>query len=262
MKQVTRTAVSVLLLFPAYAVFAYVVMPVSWRQYHRLAGFPRAVGVTRTAEGLSADPLNVAIVGSPADVASAMSAAGWSPADRISIRSGLRDATSVVFRRPYVSAPMSTHVLWGRAQDLAFEQIVGGSPRQRHHVRLWRVNRPADPRDTLWVGAASYDRSVGISPYTGEVIHHIETRVDAERDKLVADLDHAGRLARVDRLERWREAGRGRNGSGDSYETDGSMCVAVLGVPSADRGGLPASDRILQLLRAAIFGPAGLETAS
>src|SRR6516165_2593293 len=159
MKRFTRTAATVLLLFPAYAVFAYVVMPVSWRQYHRLAGFPRAVGVTRTAEGLSADPLNVAFVGSPDDIAEAMLAAGWSPADRISIRSGFRDATSVVFHRPYASAPVSTHVLWGRPQDLAFEQIVGGSPRQRHHVRLWRVNSPADPRETLWVGAAAYDRS-------------------------------------------------------------------------------------------------------
>jgi LssY C-terminus len=262
MKSVTRTATAVLVLFPAYAVFAYVVMPVSWRQYHRLAGFPRAVGVTRTAEGLSADPLNVAFVGSPADVAAAMHDAGWSRADRISIRSGLRDATSVVFHRPYASAPVSTHVLWGRPQDLAFEQTVGGSPRQRHHVRLWRVNDPADPRDTVWVGAACYDRSVGLSPYTGEVVHHTETRVDAERDKLVADLDRAGRLTRIDRVEGWREAGRGLNGSGDPYVTDGSICVAVLGPVSASRIALPAPDEILQVLKAAIFGPADPEAAS
>jgi len=262
MKRFTRTAATVLLLFPAYAVFAYVVMPVSWRQYHRFAGFPRCVGVTRTAEGLSADPLNVAFVGSAAEVASAMRDAGWSPADRISIRSGLRDATSVVFHRPYATAPVSTHVLWGRPQDLAFEQIVGGSPRQRHHVRLWRVNQPADPRETLWVGAASYDRSVGLSPYTGEVIHHIETRVDAERDKLVADLDRTGRLARLDCMDGWRDAGRGRNASGDSYVTDGSISVAVLSPASAGDAGLPAPDAILQILKAAILGPADPAAAS
>lgn len=262
MKRSIRTAATVLLLFPAYAVFAYVVMPASWRQYHRLAGFPRAAGVTRTAEGLSADPLNVAFVGSASDVAAAMRAAGWSPADRISIRSGFRDATSVVFHRPYVSAPVSTHVLWGRPQDLAFEQIVGGSPRQRHHVRLWRVNQPSDPRGTLWVGAASYDRSVGLSPYTGEVVHHIETRVDAERDKLVADLDRTGRLARLDCAEGWRDAGRGRNGSGDSYVTDGSICVAVFGPASAGSVGLPAPGEILHTLKAAIFGPADRAAAS
>jgi hypothetical protein len=258
MKRFSRTAATVLLALPTYAVFAYVVMPVSWRQYHRLAGFPRAVGVTRTAEGLSADPLNVAFVGSPHDVGEAMRAAGWSSADRISIRSGIRDAASVVFHRPYASAPVSTHVLWGRPQDLAFEQIVGGSPRQRHHVRLWRVNRPADPRETLWVGAAAYDRSVGLSPYTGEVVHHIETRVDAERDKLVADLDRTGRLARIDRLDGWRAAGRGRNGSGDFYETDGSIRVAVLGAGSSLAAGAPASAEILEVLRTAIFGPADL----
>jgi len=253
MKRLSRTAAVVLLLFPAYAVFAYVVMPVSWRQYHRIAGFPRDAGVTRTAEGLSADPLNVAFVGSPSDVATAMGAAGWTRADRISIRSGVRDATSVVFHRPYDSAPVSTHVLLGRPQDLAFEQTVGGSPRQRHHVRLWRVNRPADPRDTLWIGAASYDRSVGLSPYTGEVIHHIETRVDTERDKLVADLEETGRLARVDRVERWGTAGRGRNGSGDAWETDGSICVVVLG-PAVERPAAGGTEEVLRALRAVIFG--------
>ena len=262
MKRFTRTAATVLLALPAYAVFAYVVMPVSWRQYHRLAGFPRAVGVTRTAEGLSADPLNVAFVGSPHDVTEAMRAAGWAPADRISIRSGFRDATSVVFHRPYASAPVSTHVLWGRPQDLAFEQIVGGSPRQRHHVRLWRVNSPADPRETLWVGAAAYDRSVGLSPYTGEVIHHIETRVDSERDKLVADLGRTGRLVCIDRFDGWRAAGRGRNGSGDFYETDGSISVAVLGAGSSEIIGAPGSAEILEVLRTAIFGTASPDAAS
>src|SRR5262249_58691314 len=133
-------------------------------------------GVTRTLEGIAADPLNVALVGSEAQVAAAMRAAGWTPADRITLRSGWKDATSVLFARPYASAPVSTHVLWGRPQDLAFEQIVGGSPRQRHHVRLWRVNHPDDARETLWVGAASYDRSVGLAPYDGEGIHLLEHR--------------------------------------------------------------------------------------
>ncbi len=257
MKRIIRTAAAALLLIPAYALFAYVVMPASWRQYHRLAGETAEAAVTRTAEGIPADPLNVAFVGTPEDVAAAMGAAGWCAADRISLRSGIRDATSVVFHRPYVSAPVSTHLLAGRPQDLAFEQIVGGSPRQRHHVRLWRVNRPSDAHETVWVGAATYDRGLGLSPYTGEVIHHIATYVDTERDKLVVDLGNANRVARLDRFAGGRPAGPGRNGSGDAYETDGKISVVVLGHPDLGCGpaSAPPPSEIARILGAAISRP-------
>ena len=253
-----------LLLFPAYAVFAYVVMPASWRQYHRFTGAPGSAGVTRTLEGIAADPLNVALVGSPGEVAAAMRAAGWTPADRITLRSGWKDATSVIFHRPYASAPMSTHVLFGRPQDLAYEQIVGGSPRRRHHVRLWRVNRPADPRDTIWLGAATYDARLGFSRYTGEVIHHIDTRVDGERERLLADLRLGGRLSVAGCGAGPGSAGRGFNGSGDVYETDGRVCVAVLGEKDGTGRPAPALDAILAELRGAGARPGQLleETAS
>ncbi len=252
MKTIRRTAAACLLLLPAYVLFAYVVMPMSWRQYNRLAGPPALSGVTRTAEGIAADPLNVALIGTRTEVAEAMRAAGWYPADRITIRSGLRDAASVLFRRPYASAPVSTHLLWERPQDLAFEQIVGGSPRRRHHVRLWQANQPLDPRNTMWLGAATYDLRVGFSRYTGEIIHHIEPRVDDERDTLVEDLGGAGRLARVDCLAGLRAAGRDRNGSGDDYETDGRLCVAVLSGPGSDPPPARPPAEVLHELRAAI----------
>jgi hypothetical protein len=143
-------------------------------------------------------------------------------------------------------------LLWGRPQDLAFEQIVDGSPRRRHHVRLWQVNRPRDPRNTLWIGAATYDLRVGFSRYTGEIIHHIEPRVDAERDRLIEDLGGAGRLAGVDCVAGFRAAGRDRNGSGDDYETDGRLCVAVLRAPGSGSPPAPAPAAALQELRAAI----------
>ncbi|HYX19419.1 MAG TPA: LssY C-terminal domain-containing protein [Thermoanaerobaculia bacterium] len=249
MNRFLRTLAAVLLLFPAYAVFAYVVMPVSWWQYHRIAGAMSSGGVTRTLEGIAADPLNVALVGSEAQVTEGMRAAGWTPADRITFRSGWKDATSVLFARPYTSAPVSTHMLWGRPQDLAFEQIVGGSPRRRHHVRLWRANRPADPRDTLWLGAASYDAKLGFSRYTGEVIHHIDTRVDGERDRLLSDLDRGGRLARAACGAGPVAANRGINGSGDPWVTDGRLCVAVLGELGAVSSSGPSLDGTLAELR-------------
>jgi hypothetical protein len=231
MKPVARRAVRavavLLLLLPAYGLLAYVLLPASWSRYVRWRSPMLAPGVTRTAEGLPGDPLNVALIGTDSDLFAAMRAAGWSPADRITLRSGFRDAASVLFNRPYACAPVSTHFLWNRPQDVAFERIVGKSPRRRHHVRFWRAGAPDGDR-TLWVGAATYDRSVGLSRYTGEVMHHIDPRVDVERDTLVAELRAASRLEDLDCTAGWRPAGSGRNGGGDRYETDGRFCVGRL----------------------------------
>jgi hypothetical protein len=122
---------------------------------------------------------------------------------------------------------MSTHFLGDRPQDLAFEQIVGGSPRRRHHVRFWRV-AAASGEPSLWIGAATYDRGIGFSRYTGEVMHHIAPKIDAEREKLFSDLARAQRLASVELLAGYRPRGSGVNGGGDVYETDGAMRIGRL----------------------------------
>ena len=216
-----------LALLPAYAAFAYVVVPAAWSRHQRKAASP-APGLTYTAERLPADPLNVAFVGTREELRDAMRAAGWCEADPITLRSGLRDAASVLFARPYVSAPMSTHFLGDRPQDLGFEQIVGGSPRRRHHVRFWRTGAAATGERALWIGAATYDESIGLSHYTGEVMHHISPRIDAEREKLFADLARAGRLVGAERLAGYRPAGSGVNGGGDVYQTDGALLLGRL----------------------------------
>ena len=229
-----RSATFLALTVPAYAMLAYVVLPAVWRRYETLpreGAFPR---LTYTAEGIPADPINVAMVGTEEDVVAAMRAAGWIQADRITFRSGLRDAGSVLFDRPYSSAPMSTHfVARRRPQDFAFEQLVGRSPRRRHHVRFWRYGGENGAGRAVWLGAASFDRSLGISHFTGEVMHHIDPRIDTERDKLIEDLGHARRIGGLSRLTGFLPARRGRNGGGDWYVTDGRLAVVVLRPPAA-----------------------------
>ena len=219
---IARVAAGVLLAVPAYAGLAYVVLPMSWKGYQTFAPGAAVRGCSRTAEGIPADPLNVAFVGSREQVVAAMRSAGWEPADPITWRSGIRDATSILFDRPYSSAPVSRHFLFGRPQDLAFERVEGKSPRRRHHVRLWQS------ADAFWIGAATFDRSVGVSRRTGEVMHHIEPDVDAERATLFADLARGGRLARIEQSEGPHPAGEDLNGGGDRYVTDGRLWTGVL----------------------------------
>jgi len=232
-RRASRLAAAALLLPPAYASLAYVLLPLSWREYHRIARPAPTDGCTRTAEGIAGDPLNVAFTGARPELLAAMAAAGWHAADRITLASGWKDARSIVLDRPYPTAPVSTHFLFGRPQDLAFERLDGRSPRRRHHVRLWQTG------DAAWIGAATYDRSVGVSRFTGEVMHHIDPDVDAERRALFEDLARAGRLARIHVETGPRPAGEGRNGGGDRYRTDGELWTGV--VLAAARPGRPAA---------------------
>jgi len=182
----------------AYLLVAYVILPVVWKRETRHHLDPSAgPRVTHTPDGIPGDPVNVALVGSESDVVHSMTAAKWYPADPITFRSSLRIAVDSVFRRPDDDAPVSTLELFGRKQDLAFEQPVGDSPRQRHHVRYWRWDRLHYGRE-VWFGAATFDERVGFSDTTGQITHHISPDLDTERAHLIGDLEGTGQLAEVD----------------------------------------------------------------
>ena len=59
-------------------------------------------------------------------------------------------------------------------------------------------------------------------------MHHIDPRIDAERDALVRDLATAGRIVVLSWRADFCPAARGRNGGGDRYETDRRLVDALL----------------------------------
>jgi hypothetical protein len=215
----------------AYLLVAYVILPLAWRRdTHRhpdLSGGPR---VTHTPNGIPGDPVNLALVGSETDVIRAMTVGKWSPADPITFRSSVRIAVDSVFRRPDADAPVSMLELFGRKQDLAFEEPVGGSPRQRHHVRFWHWDQLHDGRE-VWFGSVTFDERVGLSQTTGQVTHHIGPDLDAERDPLMAGLQQAGVTREVYWVDGFQQL-QGKNGGGDPWHTDGRLGVALLVIPT------------------------------
>jgi len=191
----------------------------------------RAPRHTVTKQGHRGDPVNIAFVGTEENLHRALAAARWYAADPITLQSSLRIAADVVLKKPYPHAPVSDLYLWGRRQDLAYEQPVGDSPKQRHHVRFWR-SREVDPDgDPLWLGAATFDQRVEISRTTGGVTHKIAPEVDRERNKLVRDTAGAGLLDGYYWVDRFHLQREGRNGGGDRYVTDGRLAVGVLSLP-------------------------------
>ena len=223
-----------------YLVLAYVVLPALWRHHEREPGLAALPMVTRTATGIPGDALNVGLVGGEEDVLRAMQAAGWFPADPVTLRSSLAIVGSVVLDRPYHDAPVSPLYYQGKKEQLAFEKPDGRSPDRRHHVRFWQVlDKGADGRP-VWLGAATYDRGVGLSHYTGQLTHHIGPDIDAERDLMMHDLTEAGMLDAVFQISGIGPTLFGRNGGGDPYHTDGEIDVGSLVANGVKRTTPPA----------------------
>ncbi len=226
----------------AYLAVAYLLMPALWKRYaHGHPSLEDLPGMTYTADGIPADPINVALVGTKAEVVKILLAAHWYPADKLTLRSALEIAADSVFKREYEDAPVSPEFLFGRKQDLAFEQAVGDNPRHRHHVRFWESDKRWSDGRPVWVGAAIFDRRVGLSRTTGEITHETAPDIDAERDKLFDDLKATGDLAEFIIVPGFHKVREGRNGEGNPWHTDGDLYGGVIrpGDGKANEGGAP-----------------------
>lgn len=219
----------VFVLVAIYLSVAYIVLPYAWEGFEALhPALDDVPGITETAEGIPGDPLNVALIAMEEDLKLAMRAAGWYPADALSLRSDVKIAEATVLSRPYDEAPVSSLYLWGRKEDLAFEKPVGENPRQRNHVRFWRSKELDEQGRPLWMGSATYDERVGLSKTTDQITHHIAPDVDTERGRLFDDLESAGELLDVVKIPDFHEVKSGRNGGGDPWRTDGALWVGVV----------------------------------
>ncbi len=211
-----------------YGLIAYILLPQIWTHYEHQKGLAGLTMVTRTAQGIPGDPINVGLVGTKADVLCAMHAAAWYPADPITFRSSVEIVGSVILDRPYRDAPVSSLFYQGRREDFAFEKPDGSSADRRQHVRFWEVLKQGDEGRPVWLGSATFDRGVGLSHDTGQVTHHIAPNIDAERDRLTDDLKMAKVVEAIYEVSGIGPTLNGRNGEGDRYYTDGEIKISRL----------------------------------
>jgi hypothetical protein len=226
---VRKIVVTVLVLLSLYLLLAYILSPWLWHRYAlRHPALQNLPTITHTGAGIHGDPLNLALTGSKDELVSAMLISGWHPADRLTFESSARIAIDTVLRRPYEDAPVSNLYLFGRKEDLAFEQPFGNDPKRRHHVRFWLSNTLDSDGRPIWVGAATFDTRVGFSHTTGQITHHIAPDIDTERDHVMQTLNSAGRLSELAWIDDFQKLREGRNGGGDPYHTDGKLAAGVL----------------------------------
>ncbi len=259
-----------LLLVVFWIFFTYLALPRLHRILTRIYLPGYFIGRTRTSDGLLGDPVNLALHGREDQVHAAMTAAGWTRADDLGLRSGSHIVTQTLRRRSYAAAPVSPLHLFDRQQDFAYEQEVTGSPSRRHHVRFWRCPegwRLPGGFAVDWLAAATYDRSVGVSLFTLQVTHKIDENTDVERDFVVSTVTGADPAVGVEVLEHFSSGYHARNGGGDRIRTDGHLPVVDLrrvstgertpvAVPTDSRDRRPATTvtgATIALLRAAVY---------
>ncbi|TAJ46818.1 MAG: hypothetical protein EPO52_14875 [Herbiconiux sp.] len=214
-----------------WVVVAYIALPRLHRILTNIYVPNYFIGRTRTSDGLLGDPVNLGLVGNEEQLHTAMTAAGWTRADDLTLRSALRIVASTVLRRSYNEAPVSPLMLFGRNQDFAYQQEVKGNPAKRHHVRFWRCPDGwllPGGHATDWLAAGTYDRAVGFSLFTLQITHKIDENTDVERDHIVQTVTEADAAVGVNVLKDFATGYHSRNGGGDTIITDGDLPVIDL----------------------------------
>ncbi len=163
----------ILALALTYAVAAYVILPRVVRMSLKILQRKSVPSFTLTGDGFPGDPVNLALVGTFAQLRAAFATAGWTEADPLGLKSSWGMVVAFVLNRPYPAAPFSTLYLFGRGQDVGFQKAIDGSPRKRHHIRFWALSaeraeealntaafwlnadRPPLEETVLWVGAGT-----------------------------------------------------------------------------------------------------------
>jgi hypothetical protein len=225
-RKITQIVVGMLIV---WGVVAYLVVPGLWTRYaRRHPAFDSNPRLTQTGDHHPGDPLNVAMIGSEAQLRSIMQEAKWFPAAALGLKSDFKIAVDTVLSRPDQEAPVSSLYLFGRKEDLAFEQPVGDNPRHRHHVRFWKTDTAGQDGQTQWIGSAVYDQRVGLSRTTGQITHVTAPDVDTERNYLYGCLEKSGYLADHYAIDGFHKTLEGHNGGGDPWRTDGVLYVGVI----------------------------------
>ncbi len=168
------------------------------------------------------------LTGTEAQLEHIMKESAWYRASALSLRSDVKIAADTVLSLSDNAAPVSDLFLFGRKEDIAFEQAVGGNPRHRHHVRFWSTNGVGEDGRPQWIGSAVYDERVGLSHTTGQITHVTAPNVDLERNYLFDCLEKSGGLASQFVEQGFHKQLTGINGGGDPWHTDGSLYRGVI----------------------------------
>src|SRR3984893_2070695 len=194
-----------------------------------LSKIPRRVS---DPAGKPGDMVNVLIVGTQDQVLQAFTAAGWVKVDAKVENTALNAVIDSLQKKDYLTMPMSTLFLFGRAQDYGFAHAEPVRvAMSRNHLRVWKSTFEVDGRP-LWCVAATHDIGFERDQRNNGLTHKIDPAIDGEREYVNGILSETGLVVQRDHVPPADPLTTAKTATGGEFHSDGRILVLVLGNPA------------------------------
>jgi hypothetical protein len=227
-----------LALLLSYYLTAYLILPMIIRLILLIVRKGRIPRFSTALDGFYVDPVNIILIGTKDQLEKSFEKIGWCKAEKLNLRTSEKMVRKFLENKPYPEAPFSNSYLFGKKQNIGFQQSVNNSPRRRHHIRFWAINtdKEIDPMDLkfwtkrqkikpdkifTWIGAGSEDIGFGFRRLTYQVSHKINPEVDKERKYILDLLKQAKLIGKIT----YYKPGKFKVGK---YVSDGRIAVGKL----------------------------------
>jgi hypothetical protein len=178
--------------------------------------------------GKPGDMVNVLIVGTQDQMLQAFTAAGWVKVDAKVENTALNAVIDSLQKKDYLTMPMSTLFLFGRAQDYGFAHAEPVRvAMSRNHLRVWKSTFEVDGRP-LWCVAATHDIGFERDQRNNGLTHKIDPAIDGEREYVNGTLSGTGLVVQRDHVTPADPLTTAKTATGGEFHSDGRILVLVL----------------------------------
>jgi len=178
--------------------------------------------------GKPGDMVNVLIVGTQDQVVQVFTDAGWVKVDAKVGNTALNAVVDSLEKKDYLTMPMSTLFLFGRAQDYGFAHAEPVRvAMSRNHLRVWKSPFEVDGRP-LWCVAATHDIGFERDQRNNGLTHKIDPAVDGEREYVNGTLSGTGLVIQRDHITPPEPLTTAKTATGGEFHSDGRILVLVL----------------------------------
>jgi LssY C-terminus len=178
--------------------------------------------------GKPGDMVNVLIVGTQEQVVQVFTTAEWVQVDAKVENTAFNAILDSIEKKDYLTMPMSTLFLFGRAQDYGFAH---GEPVQvamsRNHLRVWKSPYQVEGRP-LWCIAATHDIGFERDQRNNGLTHKIDPAIDGEREYVNGTLSGTGLVVQRDHVTPADPLITAKTATGGEFHSDGRILVLVL----------------------------------
>ena len=190
-----------------------------------LAEIPRRVN---DPQGNPGDMVNILIVGTQEEVVNVFTTAGWVRVDKSVGDTVLEGALATLSKKDYLTMPMSTLFLFGRAQDYGFAHAEPVRvAMSRNHLRVWKSPYEVEGRP-VWCIAATHDIGFERDQRNNGVTHKIDPAIDGEREYVNSTLSETGFVVRRNHVTPPNALTTAKTATGGEFHSDGRIVVLIL----------------------------------